>query len=191
MLVVQNTLVSDLIIEKKFVCDLNACNGACCIEGESGAPVEEEEKEQIRQAYSKARNYMSAEGIEAVEKDGFYVLDSDKEWSTTLIRNERCAYVYFENNTAKCAFEKAYLKGETSFRKPISCHLYPIRIKKIGDFEAVNFHDWEICKKACTCGDKLNVRVYHFLKDALTRKFGSEWYNELELVANEYLKSIT
>ena len=191
MLAIENTLVSDTIIEKKFVCDLNACKGACCIEGDSGAPVEEKEKEQIKEAYRAAKKYMSAEGIEAVEEEGFFVFDNDKEWSTTLIKKERCAYVYFENNIAKCAFEKAYLNGETTFRKPISCHLYPIRIKKIGDFEALNFHDWEICKKACLCGNKLNVRVYHFLKDALVRKFGEEWYKQLEWVAEQYQKRKT
>ena len=189
MLAVQNTLVSDLIIEKKFVCDLNACQGACCVKGDSGAPLEEGEKEEIRKSYPAVKKYMSAEGIEAVEKDGFFILDSDREWSTTLVKNGPCAYAYFENNSAKCAFEKAFLKGEIKFKKPISCHLYPIRIKKISDFDAVNFHEWDICKKACTCGEHLNVRVYRFLKDPLIRKYGKDWYNELELVADEYIKT--
>lgn len=187
MLAVQNTLVSDLVLEKKFVCDLNACKGACCIEGDSGAPVEEHEKAEMLRAYPSTKKYMSGEGVEAVEKQGLFVPDTDNEYGTTLINNERCAFVYFENNIAKCAFEKAYNNGESTFKKPISCHLYPIRIKKIKDFEAVNYHEWDICKPACSCGDQLNVRVYRFLKEPLIRKFGEEWYTELDELANEYL----
>jgi hypothetical protein len=186
MLVIDNTLISDEVIEKHFVCDLNACKGACCVKGDYGAPLEDDELEQLDKVYEKVKPYMTPTGIAAVEKQGKYVLYEKKEWVTPLISGKECAYTFFdEAGIAKCAIEKAYLEGKVKWKKPISCHLYPIRItKQKNGLEALNYDRWSICKAACKLGDSLKVPVYKFLKDSLTRKYGKEWYKQLEIAAS-------
>jgi hypothetical protein len=183
MISIDDKLVSDLIFERKFVCDLSACKGACCVSGDAGAPLEEEEAKWLEKNLEKIKPYMSAEGIAAVQEQGTSVLDIDNELVTTLLPNRgACAYVYFdEHKTAKCAIEKAWLDGEVDFRKPISCHLYPIRVNHYKEFDAINYHEWEVCKPACKCGDKLDVKVYKFLKEPIIRKFGDSFFKQLEL----------
>jgi hypothetical protein len=181
MIAIQNTLVSEDILEKKFVCDLSACKGECCIAGVSGAPLEKEEVEVLEKILPDVRPYMTKDGIRAVEKQGVAVLDEDHELTTPLVKGGPCAFVYMENKIAKCAIEKAYFDGKVKFKKPISCHLYPIRITQKDGFDRVDYHQWSVCKPACSCGDKLNVRVYQFLKEPLLRKFGEEWYKTLVL----------
>ena len=190
MIAVKDTLVSDLLLEKKFVCDLNACKGACCVEGDGGAPLEYEELKLLADNFNVAKKYMTAEGVLAVEKNGFFEIDSDGDYATQLVDGKHCAFVYFEEDgTTKCGYEKAYNKGEINFRKPISCYLYPVRLKTIGETIAVNYHEWEICKPACDCGTELNVKVYKFLKQPLTERFGEDWYNELDEINTAIEKS--
>jgi Protein of unknown function (DUF3109) len=186
MIAIDNTLVSDDLLDRKFVCDLNACKGECCVAGDSGAPLEKEEEEILNTILPLVKPYMNEEGIAEIEKSGVAVIDSDGDLVTPLVDGvKHCAFVIFENSIAKCAIEKAYYDGKITFKKPISCHLYPVRINKYKDFDAVNYQEWEVCKPACVCGDKLDVPVYKFLKEPLIRKYGATWYQQLELVAKE------
>lgn len=178
-------IVSEDIIEKDFVCNLNACKGACCVEGEAGAPVTESEVEILKEIYSKVKPFLRQEGIEAIEEQGTHIVTPLDELETPLVKGKECAYVTFsENGIAACGIEDAYNAGVTDFRKPISCHLYPVRVKDYSEFAAVNYHRWPICDDACTLGKELKVPVYKFVKDALIRKFGVHWYAELEKVAS-------
>ena len=183
---IQDKIVSTQIFERQFVCDLNACKGACCIEGDGGAPLSREEVQIIEQNLPKIIPYMRQEGIVAVEQHGVALIDDDFQAETTLIEGKECAFVYFDqNNTAKCAIEQANREGQIDFIKPLSCHLYPIRTKQFNDYTALNYEKWDICAPACACGEKLDVPVYKFLKEPLIRAFGSEFYNELTIVAKE------
>ncbi|GAB4253094.1 MAG: DUF3109 family protein [Vicingaceae bacterium] len=182
MIQIKDTVISELLLERKFVCDLNACKGACCVEGDAGAPLEKEEAKLIPEIYSKVKPYMRTEGIKAVEKNGFYTIDDDGEEVTTLIEGKECAYTYIDNGVYKCAFEVAFNNGDINFKKPISCHLFPVRITKYKTFTAVNYAYWDICDNACVLGEQLQVKTYRFLKEPLIRKFGKEWYDELELI---------
>ena len=177
------TIVSEDIIEKDFVCNLAACKGACCIDGEAGAPLEEEELKILMDVFPKVKPLLREEGVKAIEEQGLFTTD-EGEYETPLIDGKDCAYVIFDDKkTAKCGIEEAYNKKLIDWRKPISCHLYPIRIMNYSEFDAVNYHKWPICNDACTLGKELQVPVYKFVKDALIRKFGKNWYLELEKVA--------
>ncbi len=183
------TIVSEEIIEQDFVCNLNACRGACCIDGEAGAPLEDEETEILVELYAKVKPFLRPEGVAVIEEQGAFVKGEDGEWETPLIGGKECAYAIFEDNgTAKCGLEEAYEKGATSWKKPISCHLYPVRVKEYTALTAVNYHKWEICDPACALGKELQVPVYQFVKEALIRKFGSAWYAELEEVAKTHTR---
>ena len=182
------TIVSEDIIEKDFVCNLAACKGACCIDGEAGAPLEEEELKILMDVFPKVKPLLRKEGIKAIEEQGLFTSD-EGEYETPLIDGKDCAYVIFDDKkTAKCGIEEAYNKKLIDWRKPISCHLYPIRIMNYSEFDAVNYHKWPICNDACTLGKELQVPVYKFVKDALIRKFGKNWYLELEKVAKDFKK---
>jgi len=187
MIQVEDKIISLDVFEKHFVCDLNACKGACCVEGDSGAPLTVEEEKKINTIYEKVKPYMREEGISEIEKRGVAVFDSEGELTTTLVNNRECVFVTFENGITKCTIEKAYLDGKTDFKKPISCHLFPIRIKEYRDFDVVNYEEIKICEPACKCGSKLEVPVYSFLKEPLIRKYGETWYKEL-LEAAKLLK---
>tara|TARA_B100000900_G_scaffold409480_1_gene425488 strand:- start:7618 stop:8199 length:582 start_codon:yes stop_codon:yes gene_type:complete len=180
MIQVDDKIISFDVFEKQFVCDLSACKGVCCVEGDAGAPLTQKEVNILPQIYNNVKPYMRPEGIAEIEKQGFFVVDSDKDNTTPLVNNNECAFVVFdENKTAKCTFEQAYNDGKIDFKKPISCHLFPIRIKKYRDFDAINFEAINICKPACDCGEQLQVPVYSFLKEPLIRLYGEEWYNNL------------
>ena len=179
MINIQDTIISLDVLEKKFVCDLNACKGACCVEGDSGAPLLEEEEKILAGIYKKVKPYMSKKGVSVIERHGFGVYDSDGELTTPLVNRRECAFVIFENGVAKCSIEKAYEEKKIEFQKPISCHLFPVRITKYPEFDALNYEEIKICKPGCECGAKLKVPVYRFLKKPLLRKYGKEWYNEL------------
>ena len=179
MIQVEDKIISLDVFEKHFVCDLNACKGACCVEGDSGAPLLKEEEKILDEIYEKVKPYMRKDGITEIEKQGVAVYDEDGDLTTPLVNNHECAFVTFENGITKCSIEKAYLDGKTDFKKPISCHLFPIRIKEYRDFDAVNYEEIKICKPACECGSKLEVPVYAFLKEPLIRKYGGAWYKEL------------
>ncbi len=183
------TIVSEEIIEHDFVCNLTACKGACCIDGNAGAPLEDKETEILVDIYAKVKPFLRAEGIAAIESQGAFVKGEDGEWETPLVNESECAYVVFsENGTAKCGLEEAYNAGITSWKKPVSCHLYPIRVREYTELTAVNYHKWEICDPACSLGAELKVPIYKFVKEALVRKFGTAWYEELEKVAEEHLR---
>jgi hypothetical protein len=183
---IEDKIVSTQIFERQFVCDLSACKGACCIEGNGGAPVTKEEVEIIEAHLDKILPFMRPEGIEAIEAQGVVYEDDDFEPATTLVNGKECAFVYFDQtNTAKCAIEKAHREGQIDFIKPISCHLYPIRTKKFDQYTALNYEKWDICEPACACGEQLNVPVYRFLKEPLIRAFGPEFYKELDIVSRE------
>lgn len=184
MIIVDNCLVSEDILEKEFVCNLKACKGACCIEGDSGAPLDDDELNILKQEYKNIAPYLSEEGKAAIEQQGVYMKDTDGDWVTPLINGKECAYTIFEaDGTAKCGIEQAYYDGKTTYKKPISCHLYPIRLKPLKDFTALNYDIWNICSEACVLGQQLKVNVFEFLKEPLIRKFGEEWYNNLLQVA--------
>jgi len=188
MLQIGNTVVSLELLEEKFVCDLEKCQGYCCVEGESGAPLEDGEKELIEKNYQNFKKYLRKESCESIERQGFAVTDRDGDLVTPLLNGEECVYTIFEKGIAKCGIEKAFFEKKIFFRKPISCHLYPIRLKNLYDnVDAVNYHRWGVCEPACELGSKKNVRVYEFLKDALIRKYGEDWYNELNEVAKAYI----
>ena len=182
------TIVSEEIIQKDFVCNLSACKGACCIDGEAGAPLAEEETKILEDIYPKVKPFLRNEGIEAIENQGVFITTETGEFETPLIDEADCAYVIFnDKGTALCALEEAYNQKKTSFKKPVSCHLYPVRVKDYSEFSAVNYEKWNICDDACTLGKELQVPVYKFVKEALIRKFGNDWYEELEKVAKSYL----
>lgn len=184
MLEIQKTLVSLDVIEQCFVCDLETCKGACCIEGESGAPLNDEEKIIIEELYPIVREYITPEGIEAIEQQGWYVYDSDGDCVTPLVNGRECAYTYRDRKgITRCAFEKAYCEKKIDFIKPISCHLYPVRITKYNDFDAVNYEANTICKAACNMGADTKIPLYVFLKQPFIRLYGDEWYNELKTAA--------
>lgn len=180
------TIVSEDIIQKDFVCNLSACKGACCIEGEAGAPVTPEEVGILKEIYPKVKPFLRPEGIAAIEKQGTHITSDLDELETPLVEGKECAYVTFtDKGIASCGIEDAFNAGSINFRKPISCHLYPIRVQEYSEFSAVNYHRWPICDDACTLGKELQVPVYKFTKAALIRKFGENWYTELEKIASE------
>ncbi|HLT34130.1 MAG TPA: DUF3109 family protein [Aquaticitalea sp.] len=181
------TIISEDIIQKDFVCNLSACKGACCVDGDAGAPLEESETKILQAIYPKIKPFLRKEGIDAIEKQGTYTTNDFGDHETPLINDADCAYViYDKKGTALCAIEEAYNQGVIDWKKPVSCHLYPVRVKDYAEFSAVNYHKWEICDDACTLGKELQVPVYKFVKQALIRKFGEDWYMELEKVAENY-----
>lgn len=180
MLQIGRVLVSDDVIDEQFVCDLNKCKGACCVEGDLGAPLLKEELLQIEAVIEHVKPYLSTEAIAVLEREGGYLLDEDGDYSTTTIRGKECAFaMYDDKGILKCSIEQANKDGKTDFKKPISCHLYPIRTVKLPDYDALNYDRWSICSPACDLGKELKVPVYKFLKDALIRKYGEAWYAEL------------
>lgn len=180
MIQVGEVLVSDDIKEVEFVCHLEKCKGACCVEGDLGAPLEDDELAVMHRIQEKVRPYLTEAGRKAIDEQGPYILDEDGDYSTPTIEGKECAYAHYnELGILKCGIEQAYLDGKIDYRKPISCHLYPIRITKKKNFEAVNYHKWSICSAACSYGKSLKVPLYQFLKDPLIRKYGQGWYDEL------------
>jgi hypothetical protein len=180
------TIVSEDIINEDFVCNLNACKGACCVDGDAGAPLEEDEAKILQKNYPIIKPFLRKEGIRTIEKQGTFITTEDGELETPLVNNKDCAYVNFDDRgIALCAIEEAYSQGELSWKKPVSCHLYPVRVKDYSEFSAVNYHKWQICDDACTLGKELQVPIYKFVKEALIRKFGEDWYLELEKVAQD------
>ncbi len=180
MILIDETVISDDIAQKFFVCNLEKCKGACCVEGDLGAPLEESELPVLEEIYEKVKPYLSPEGIQAIEEQGKYIKDWEGDYSTTTINDKECAYaIYDENQILKCGIEQAYLDGKIDFKKPISCHLYPIRITKYDNFHALNYDRWSICSDACNFGEQLGVEVYKFLKEPLIRAYGEEWYEQL------------
>jgi hypothetical protein len=179
MIVIDNTIISGEILDIHFCCNLEKCKGACCVEGDAGAPLEEEEISALEDYIDRIKPFMQKEGIRVIEKSGVFDYDMNGEYVTPLIADKDCAFVYYEHDIARCAIEKAFEEKKISFRKPLSCHLYPIRIKTYASTETVNYHKWSICQTACAKGKEINLALYKFLEDPLIRKFGEEWYKQL------------
>ncbi len=188
MLQIGNTLLSLDLIEKKFACDFSKCHGLCCEVGDSGAPLDEEEAKILETILPDVAPYIPESGKKAIAQQGTSLIDGDGDLVTPLVNNKECAFTVYEEGNALCAIEKAYEAGEISFQKPISCQLYPIRVKQYEDFEALNYDQWSLCKDARILGEKKGLPVYKFLKKALIRKYGQAWYQELDEVATTYLK---
>lgn len=186
MLEIGKTIVSFDVLEEHFLCDLLKCRGACCVEGDSGAPLTQEEAVIIEQILSDVEPYMTNEGRAVVREKGTSVIDYDGDLVTPLVNNRECAFVYRdENGITKCAIEKAFLDGKTTFRKPVSCHLFPVRITAYKRFDAVNYQQLAICRPGRTCGKGQKLPLYQFLKEPLIRKYGSEWYEQLHYAAQQ------
>ena len=183
MIEVGRAIVSLDILEKKFLCDLMKCKGASCVEGDSGAPVTFEESKKIEEAFPEVEPYLPEEHCAEIKKQGYSVIDLDGDMVTPLVNNKQCVYSYMEKGIVKCAIEKAFLDGKISFRKPVSCHLFPIRITEYKRFDAVNYQQIDICRPGRICGVSEKLPVYVFLKDPLIRKYGQEWYEQLEYAA--------
>jgi hypothetical protein len=189
MIQIKDTLISLDIVEKKFICDLAQCKGACCVEGDSGAPLEGREYHLLKKILPKIWEDLSPEAKAVIEKQGIGYIDEDGEIVTSLVNGRDCVFTFYdEKGICKCAIEKAYREGRIDFYKPISCHLYPIRAAKYNTFTALNYNKWKICKAAEILGQQAGVPIYKFLKEPLIRKFGEEWYAELELIAEEWEK---
>lgn len=186
MLEIGRAIVSLDILEKQFLCDLLKCKGACCVEGDSGAPVSIEEAREIQEAYPEVKNYIPESHQEEVKKQGFAVIDSEGDLVTPLVDNRQCAYSYTEKGILKCGIEKAFIDGKITFRKPISCHLFPIRITEYKRFDAVNYEKLDICEPGRACGKKEKLPLYVFLKEPIIRKYGEDWYQQLEYAAENY-----
>ena len=189
MIQIDDKLISEDLFSEEFVCNLAKCKGICCVEGDAGAPLDEEETHILDEIYPKIKPYLRPEGIQAIEEQGAYTLDFEGDLVTPLVNNAECAYVIFdEKGYTKCAIEKAYEDGVIDWQKPISCHLYPIRITEYSNFSAINYHEWDICSDACTLGKELGVKVYQFLKKPLIRKYGEDFYQTLSEAAEEWEK---
>ena len=191
MIEIDNKVVHFDVFRKCFACDIAKCKGICCVEGDSGAPLEKEEEEKLKEILPKIYSRLSDEAKSVIDENGVSMLDIEGELTTSIIG--KAGACVFANRSAEgiiyCEIEKAWEEGLVDFRKPISCHLYPIRVKKYASFEAVNYDVWNICKDAVKLGDERNVKIYEYLKEPLIRKYGEEWYNEM-CVAADYVKNI-
>ena len=187
MFLIDDTLISEEIISEEFVCNISKCKGQCCVSGSAGAPLEKEETKILEKLYSKISPFLSKKGRKAIKEQGNYVRGFDGDLETPLIENKECAYTVFDKSgVAQCGIEKAYNQGAIKWNKPISCHLYPIRVNKYPTFTAVNYHEWSVCDSACSLGSELKVPVYKFVKNALVRKFGKKWFKKLSLFAKDW-----
>jgi len=188
MIEIFDTIVSFELFEQMFCCDLAQCKGRCCVEGDAGAPLQDDEEEKIKKILPKILKYLPENSQKTITEKGVAYRDGEGDLVTMLVNESECAFAYFENGTAFCTLERAYNEGVIDFLKPISCHLYPVRLEKFTDFTAVNFHQWHLCKSAEECGKKQKIPVYKFLKQPLIRRFGEKWYAELEEAAKAYFR---
>ena len=188
MIAIDDILISDDIVEAKFVCDLHKCKGGCCEDGDAGAPLEKAEMETLKDNFEVIKDYLTPEGLAAIQEQGLYLYNREFGWVTPTINGQLCAYGHRDRRgIIKCGIEQAYNDGKLDWKKPISCHLFPIRVKKSKAYTMLNYEPREdLCKAACTLGKKLKLPVYQFLKDAIIRKFGQEFYNTLEHIATEH-----
>ncbi|HLY69062.1 MAG TPA: DUF3109 family protein [Puia sp.] len=190
MIAIDHILVSDLVVEEQFVCDLNKCKGGCCEEGDAGAPLEDEELDWLNEVFEIVKPYLTAEGIKAIDQKGRYQYHKEFGWVTPTIDNKICAYGHYDKKgIIKCGIEQAYCDGKINWKKPISCHLYPIKITKTKEQEMVNYEPREgLCNPGCALGQKTKTPAYIFLKEALIRKYGEGFYGALEQIAGKYFE---
>lgn len=180
-----NTLVSLEIFTEKFCCELSSCHGACCVEGDAGAPVDESEIGGLEEAAETIWDQLSDDARAVIRKHGVVTVDRDGEFVTSIVNGRDCVFTCHEDGCCYCAIERACRNGGLNVQKPLSCHLYPIRVSKVGDSLALNYHRWSICHPAVELGKRMNLPLYKFLREPLIRAFGQEWWDELELVASE------
>lgn len=186
MIQIDDVIISLDILKEKFCCDLDTCKGQCCVDGDSGAPVEEDEKKKLEEIIPIVWNDLSPKAKDIINQQGPTYTDYDGDLVTSIVDGKDCVFTcYDKKGCCYCAIEKAFGEGKTDFYKPISCHLYPIRVSKIGQYKAVNYHQWNVCKAAVILGNKKNIPVYRFLKNPMIRKFGEAWYHELEDAVEE------
>ena len=189
MILIQEVLVSSAIVKEQFVCHLERCKGACCVGGDYGAPIDDDEIPVLEAQFENITPYMEPSGIAAIEQHGvFQLFSSSKYKGVTLREDTACAFVRIDHRgIAHCTIEEAWKDGATDFRKPISCHLYPVRIRKSEEqgFEALNYDRWDLCSPACTYGKELKMPLYQFVREALVRKYGQEFFDELDAVARD------
>ncbi len=185
MIEIDDKIVSADLLRDCFACDLAACKGICCVEGNAGAPLEIGEVDTLEREYAAYKPYMTAAGVAAVERQGFMVVDEEGDYTTPLVDGAECAYAVQEEGVTLCAIEKAWREGRTPFRKPISCHLYPIRLVHFSNgTTGLNYHRWSVCEPARRCGARLGIPVYKALREPIVRRFGEEFYEALEAAAN-------
>lgn len=189
MIIVDDCIVSEHVADKCFACDLCKCKGECCVEGDAGAPLEESEVAVLERILPEVKPYMTPEGVAVVEREGVATEDQNGDLVTPLVNNRECAYVVWQDGLALCAIEKAWRAGKIDFMKPISCHLYPIRVDDYGEFKSLNYHEWDVCRCAVAKGRETGVPLYIYLKEPLIRKFGSEWYEELVACCEEFVRN--
>ncbi len=189
MIQIGDKIVSRELFTNHFVCHLEKCEGNCCVFGDSGAPLENGEADLLEKNIDRIAPFMSAEGLRAVKEKDAWVIDSDGDQVTPLVGREECAYVFFEEGIARCAVEKAFEERSINFQKPVSCHLYPIRIGKLKNAIALNYHQWSICEPARILGKQEEMPVFRFLKDSVIRVFGTEFYNEMESAYRELIET--
>ncbi len=184
MLQIGKTIISLDVLQKEFCCDIEKCKGACCVAGDSGAPVTPLEAEMIEALYPNFEEYLSDQNRQEILKQGFSVMDSDGDLVTPIVGNNECVYTFVdERGVTKCAIERAYFDKKTIFRKPVSCHLFPIRITAYKRFEAVNYQQLDICRPGRICGKSQSLPLWRYLKEPLIRNYGSQWYEELTYAA--------
>jgi len=187
MIAIENTLISDDIFTEFFCCNLAKCKGACCVEGNAGAPLDEDEIHYLEEHIDLIKPYLTEKGRETIENTGVFEIAIDGTVVTPLVNRAECAYLVFgDSGIAECAIEKAFEDGKISYQKPISCHLYPIRISKVGDSDALNYDRWTICNDACIEGKKKSIKIFQFLKLPLIRKYGTDWYEQAVFAENEF-----
>lgn len=190
MIEIKDTVVTLDLFRELFCCDLGACKGACCIEGDAGAPVKLEEVAQLEEAAEIVWDELSPKAQEVIKAQGVVYTDQDGDIVTSIVDNKDCVFTcYDDKGCCYCAIDKAFREGRCKFQKPISCHLYPIRLSRMGSYTAVNYHRWDVCKAATLLGKKLNLPVYKFLKEPLIKAFGQEWWDECDVVAGELKKA--
>ena len=190
MVQIDDVVVSLDVFREKFICNLDGCKGQCCNEGDAGAPLQEKEVAELEKVLPVIWDQLSPQAREIIDRQGVCYTDQDGDLVTSIVNGKDCVFTcYDEKGCCYCAIEKAYRDGKVDFYKPVSCHLYPIRVGNYGPYKAVNYHRWDVCKAAVILGQKENVPVYKFLKEPLIRKFGEAWYNEMESVAEELRKS--
>jgi len=192
MIIVGEALISEDILENHFACRLDKCKGACCVQGDAGAPLESAEIDILNRELAAIRPFLSSEGLKMIEDAGFSEPDPTSAEETAAVTKclpgGECVFLVYDNGVAVCGIERAFLAGATDFRKPISCHLYPIRTKQYGDYTVMNYHRWDICSPACDAGKEMQMPLYRFLQEPLERKMGKAWYAELEQIGKDWEK---
>ena len=189
MIQIDDVVVTLDVLREKFLCNLDVCKGECCVEGDAGAPLEKEEVAELEKVLPVIWDDLSPEARAVIDKQGVCYKDEDGDLVTSIVNGKDCVFTcYDEKGCCYCSIEKAYRAGKVDFYKPVSCHLYPIRVGNYGSLKAVNYHRWSVCKAAVLLGEKENVPIYKFLKEPLIRKFGEAWYKELDIAAEELKK---